>query len=55
MINKKGQKIWMNIYSKPTDSRQNVPFMSNHPWQCLTNITFSLAIRICTIVENKKT
>ena len=29
------------------------PFTSNHPGHCLTNIPFSLARRICTIVENE--
>ena len=30
-----------------------MPFTSNHPRHCLTNIPFSLARRICTIVENE--
>ena len=53
MINKSTTKIWMVIYSKPTDSRQYVSFMSNHPKHCLTKIPFSLARRICTIVGNE--
>ena len=53
MINKSGTKIWMDIYNKPTDSKRHVPFTSNHPRYCLTNIPFSLARRICTIVENE--
>ena len=53
MINKNGKKIWMDIYNKSTDSKRYVPFTSNHPRYCLTNIPFSLAIRICTIVENE--
>ena len=53
MINKSGTKIWMDIYNKPTDSKRYVPFTSNHPRHCLTNIPFSLARRICTIVENE--
>ena len=53
MINKSCTKIWMDIYNKPTDSKRYVPFTSNHPRHCLTNIPFSLARRICTIVENK--
>ena len=52
MINKSGTKIWMDIYNKPTDSKRYVSFMSNHPKHCLTNIPFSLARRICTIVGN---
>ena len=43
----------MDIYNKPADSKQYVPFISNHPQHCLTNITFSLARRICTIAENE--
>ena len=53
MINKSGTKIWMDIYNKPTDLKRYVPFTSNYPWHCLANIPFSLARRICTIVENE--
>ena len=42
------------IYNKPTDSKQYLPFTSNHPRHFLTNIPFSLTRRICTIVENEK-
>ena len=41
MINKEGKKVFMDIYSKPTD----------HPKHCLRNIPFSLARRICMIAE----
>ena len=54
LINKDDDKIWMNIYSKPTDSKRYVPFDSNHPKSYLKNIPFCLARRICTIVENTK-
>ena len=53
MISKSGTKIWIDIYNKPTDSKRYVPFTSNHPRHCLTDIPFSLAARVCTIVENK--
>ena len=53
MINKSGTKIWMDIYNKLTDSKRYDPFTANHPRHCLTNIPFSLARRICTIVENE--
>ena len=43
----------MDIYNKPTDSKRYVPFTSNHIQHCLTDIPFSLARRICTIVEDK--
>ena len=42
----------MDICNKPKDSKRYVPFMSNHPQHCLTDIQFCLARRICTIVEN---
>ena len=41
MINKTGTKIWMDIYNKPAD--------------CLRNIPFCLARRICAIVEEEET
>ena len=53
MINKSGTKIWMDIYNKLTDSKRYDPFTANHPRHCLTNIPFSLARRICTVVENE--
>ena len=53
MIKKSGTKIWMDIYDKPTNSKPYVPFTSNNPRQCLTNIPFSHARKICTIVENE--
>ena len=37
----------------PINSKRCVPFTSNHPPHCLINIPFSLARRICTIVENE--
>ena len=49
MINKAGRKVFMDIYSKPTDSKRYVSFKSNHPKHCLKNIPFSLARRICMI------
>ena len=51
LITKSGKKIWMNIYSKPTDSKPYVSYLSNHPKPCLKNIPFCLAIHICMIVE----
>ena len=52
-INKSVAKTCMDIYNKPTDSKRYVPFTSNHPRHCLTNIRFSLASVICIIVENE--
>ena len=41
----------MDIYYKPTDTHRCLPFSSNHPNHCKKNIPFTLARRICTIVE----
>ena len=54
LVTKSDKKIWMKIYSKPTDSKPYVSFLSNHPKPCLKNIPFCLARRICMIVEKKK-
>ena len=43
----------MNIYSKPTDSKRYVSYLSNHPKPCTKNTLFCLARRICVKVENK--
>ena len=51
MINKEGKKVFMDIYSEPTDSKRYVPFKSNHPNHWLKNIPFSLARRISMIAE----
>ena len=51
MINKEGKKVFMDIYSKPNDSKRYVSFKSNHPKHCLKNIPFFLARRICMISE----
>ena len=51
MINKEGKKVFVDIYSKPTDSKRYVSFKLNHPKHCLKNIPFSLARRICMIAE----
>ena len=53
LITKSGKKIWMNIYSKPTDSKCYVSYPSNHRKSCLKNEPFCLARRICMIVESK--
>ena len=53
LITKSGKKIWMNIYSNPTNSKRYVFYFSNHPESCLKNIPFCLARRIRMVVENK--
>ena len=40
-----------DIYYKETDSHNYVPFFSFHPKKTLSNIPYSLARRICTIVS----
>ena len=52
LVNKKENKLWMDLYTKPTDSKRYVPFHSCHPRHCLENIPYCLARRICMIVEN---
>ena len=52
LIKRDNDKIWMDIYCKPTDTQRCLPFSSNHPKHCKNNIPFTLARRICTIVEN---
>ena len=46
--------IRMGIFYKKTETRRCVPFNSYHPKHCKNNIAFTLARRICTIVENDK-
>lgn len=41
-----------DIFYKETDSHNYVPFYSFHPRRTLTNIPYSLARRICTIVSD---
>jgi hypothetical protein len=41
-----------DIFYKETDTHNYVPFYSFHPHKTLTNIPYSLARRICTIVSN---
>ena len=42
----------MDLYHKPTDKQRFIPYSANHPKQCLKNIPFVMAGRICTIDEN---
>ena len=41
-----------DIFYKETDSHNYVPFYSFHPRRTLTNIPYSLARRVCTIVSD---
>ena len=53
LTTKSGKNIWMNMYSKPTDSKRYVSYFSNHLKPCLKNILFCLPRPISMIVENK--
>ena len=44
-------KVFIDIYSRPTDLKRHVSFKSNHPKHCLKNIPFSFACRTCMITE----
>ena len=50
-LNSKNQ-LDTDIYYKKTDSHNYVQFFSFHPHKTLTNIPYSLARRICTIVSD---
>ena len=50
-IKPNNDKIWIDIYYKPTDTHRWFPFSSSNPKHCKKNITFTLVRRICTIVE----
>ena len=54
MINKnpENNNIWIDTFYKKTDTPRCVPCNSCHPKQCKKNIPFTLARKICTIVEN---
>ena len=53
-IRKENNKIWMELYTKSTDTRRYLPYSSAHPKHCKINIPSCLARRICTIVENEQ-
>ncbi len=52
-VKAEGDKIVTDLYQKPTDSQQYVHFKSCHPSHTKGNLSFNLAGRICTIVENE--
>ena len=53
LIYKDGNNIERDIYSKPTDSYNYVPFISGHPKHILRNIPYVLAKRINRIVSKE--
>ena len=54
LVKRNDDKIWMDIYFNPTDTHWCLPFSSSYPNHCKKNIPFTLARRICTIVENQQ-
>jgi len=54
-IIKNGNKIETDIYTKPTDSKQYLPFKSCHPKHTKVNLPFNLTMRILKIVSNTET
>ena len=53
MIRKDDTHLTTDIYYKPTDSFQYLPYTSSHPRHTKNNIPYNLARRICMIVENQ--
>ncbi|CAH3037813.1 unnamed protein product [Porites lobata] len=53
MIRKDKTHLTTDIYYKPTDSSQYLPYTSSHPRHTKNNIPYNLARRICMIVENQ--
>ena len=43
-----------DIHYKTTDTHQYLDFISSHPQHTKINITYNLARRICTIVDDEK-
>lgn len=52
LVKKSNNKIYTDIYHKPTDTKQYLNFFSCHPRHTKSNIPFSLARRVCTIVSD---
>ena len=52
LIKRNNDNIWMDIYYKRTHTHTCLPFSSNHPNHSKKNIPFTLAHRICKILEN---
>ena len=53
MIRKDNTHLTTDIYYKPTDSFQYLPYTYSHPRHTKNNIPYNLARRICMIVENQ--
>ena len=55
MIRKENTHLTTDIYYKPTDLFQYLPYTSSHPRHTKNNISYSLARRICMIIKNQDT
>ena len=53
LIYKDKNGLKCDMYFKPTDTREYLPFNSCHPHHTKVNIPFTLARNICTIVEDR--
>ena len=53
MIRKDKTHLTTDMYYKPTDSFQYLPYTSSHPRHTKNNIPYNLARGICMIVENQ--
>ena len=54
MIRKDNPHLTTDIYYKPTDSFQYLPYTSSHPRHTKNNIPYNLARRICMIIDNQE-
>ena len=54
MVKKEGTRLTSDIYYKPTDSFQYLPYTSSHPRHTKNNTPYNLARRICMIIENRE-
>ena len=52
LIKCNNDKIWIDLYYKPTDTHRCIVFSSNHPKHCKNYVPFTMALCISTIVEN---
>ena len=55
LVQKEGETITTDLYSKPTDTHNYLNFKSCHPKHTKLNIPFNLASRIITIVRDHNT
>ena len=53
MIRKDNTRLTTDIYDKPTDPFQYLPYTSSHPRHTKNNIPYNLAWRVCITVEDQ--